>query len=51
MKLKVYELDQEEKDILEAYERGEFLPVPNPSAAKTAIEKAASILHKHVAMT
>lgn len=42
MKVKIYELDQEEKEILEAYERGEFIPVKNQAAMKRKMQKAAA---------
>ena len=41
MKVKVYELDPEEKQILEAYERGEFVPVKNQAAMKRKMQRAA----------
>lgn len=41
MKVKIYELDPEEKQILEAYERGEFVPVKNQAAMKRKMQKAA----------
>lgn len=41
MKVKVYELDPEEKQILEAYERGEFVPVKNQAAMKRKMRQAA----------
>ena len=34
-------LDPEEKEILEMYERGEFVPVKNQSAMKQKMQKAA----------
>lgn len=40
MKVKVYELDPEEKEILEAYERGEFVPVKDQSAMKQKMRLA-----------
>ena len=42
MKVKVYELDPEEKEILEAYERGEFVPVKNQAAMKRKMQKSAA---------
>lgn len=39
--MKVYELDPEEKELLEMYERGEFVPVKNQSAMKRKMQKAA----------
>lgn len=41
MKVKVYELDPEEKEILEAFERGELIPVKNQAAMKRKMQKAA----------
>lgn len=41
MKIKMYELDPEEKAILEAYDRGEFVPVKNQAAMKRKLQKAA----------
>lgn len=41
MKVKVYELDPEEKEILEAFERGELVPVKNQSAIKRKMQRAA----------
>lgn len=41
MKVKVYELDPEEKEILEAFERGELVPVKNQAAMKRTFQKAA----------
>jgi predicted DNA binding CopG/RHH family protein len=34
-------LDEEEKELIEAYERGEFKPVKNQQAAKAEAEEAA----------
>lgn len=47
MKTKYFELDQEEKEILEAYERGEFIPVKNQTKARNeAIAAAKNTLNK-----
>jgi len=45
--MKYIQLDQEEKDLLDAFERGEFVPVANPEQAKKkAMEAAKNTLNK-----
>ncbi len=41
MKVKVYELDQEEQEILDAFERGELVPIKNQAAMKRTMRQAA----------
>lgn len=41
MKTKVYTLDPEEQEILEAFERGTLVPVENQSKMKRAMQQAA----------
>jgi len=41
MKIKYYELDEEEKQLLEEYERGEWVPVKNFAQVKKEVEEAA----------
>jgi predicted DNA binding CopG/RHH family protein len=40
MKVKVYELDPEEQEILKAYDRGEFVPIKNQAAMKRKMRSA-----------
>ncbi len=45
--MKYIQLDQEEKDLLDAFERGEFVPVENPETAKReAMAAAKNTLNK-----
>lgn len=45
--MKYYELDKEEKELLEEFERGEWTPVKNQAKAKKeAIEAARNTLNK-----
>ena len=41
MKIKYYELDEEERQLLEEYERGEWIPVKNFAQVKKEIEEVA----------
>ncbi len=41
MKVKVYELDPEEQEILDAFERGELVPVENQPEMKRKMQRAA----------